>query len=124
MTDETLTLKAADVVAAYVAHNAISAAELPDLLKKVIQTMHQEDVMPRGPQPAVPIEESVTHDYIVCLEDGAKVTLLGRYLKGHFQMTPEDYRAKWGLPEDYPFVAKAYSEKRSKIAKAQGLGRT
>jgi len=103
MTDENLTLKAADLVAAYVSHNTISASELPDLLNKVIQTLHQRGEA-QGPQPAVPIEDSVHDDYLVCLEDGEKVVLLSRYLKSHFEMTPEDYRTKWGLPEDYPWM--------------------
>lgn len=121
-----LIIAAASVVAAYVSRNEMSEDQVPEFLAKVatklISLENGSSVTP--PIPPVPIEESYTDDYIVCLEDGKKVTLLKRHLAKHFEMTPEEYFEKWGLPEDYPLVTRSYSEKRSKIAKAQGLGRT
>ena len=78
---------------------------------------------PLRPTPAVPIDESVHDDYLICLEDGEQVTLLKRHLATRYHMTPEEYREKWGLPDDYPMVTKTYSERRSQIAMEQGLGR-
>lgn len=77
---------------------------------------------PPKPVPAVPVEESIQDDYIVCLEDGKKMKLLRRYLKTHHGMTPQEYREKWGLPADYPMVAPAYAARRSELAKEAGLG--
>lgn len=121
-----LVVAAADVVAAYVSRNEMPAEAVPDFLEKISSKMMQlvgGDTSP-ALTPPVPIEESYTDDYIICLEDGKKVTLLKRYLGKHFDMTPEEYFEKWGLPEDYPLVTKSYSEKRSQIAKEQGLGKT
>jgi len=78
---------------------------------------------PQRQRPAVPISRSVQHDYIVCLEDGKKLKMLKRYLRSRYDMSPEDYRRKWGLPPDYPMVAPAYAERRSAFAKKIGLGR-
>ena len=75
-----------------------------------------------GPQPAVPIKKSVTPDYVVCLEDGKKLKMLKRHLKTQYNMTPEEYRERWGLPVDYPMVAPKYAEQRSRLAKEIGLG--
>ena len=113
-----------DVVAAYVSNNTVQSDELCSLLQRVYETLKGLDGVAAGPEPAVPIEESVTDDYIICLEDGEQVTLLKRYLKTHHNMTEEEYREKWGLPEDYPFVAANYSKQRSEIAKKHGLGKS
>lgn len=120
MVDDTITAKAADIVAAYVSNHQVSSEDLPGLIQSTIMALSGS--VPNKPTPAVPIDESVTDDYLICLEDGQKVTLLKRYLSKHHGMTPEEYIEKWGLPEDYPFVTKSYSEKRSEIAKEQGLG--
>lgn len=120
--DKDLIMKAGDIVAAYVTHNDLPADQVPTLLARLIDKMQggseEEQLVP-----AVPIDQSVTNDHIICLEDGKPVVLLKRYLAKHHNMTPEEYIAKWKLPEDYPFVTKAYSEKRSAIAKDHGLGK-
>lgn len=115
-----------DVVAAYVGNNKIGADELPDLIRAVHQTfdaLGNDGAEGSGQVPAVPIDKSVTRDYVICLEDGKKLKMLKRYLRTHFDMTPEEYRAKWGLPRDYPMVAPSYSAKRSRYAKQIGLGK-
>lgn len=122
-----LLLKAGDIVAAYVTRNDLPADQLPDLVEQVAARLLKLDsgqVSAPGPTPPVPVEESYGDDFIICLEDGKRVTLLARHLKTHFNMTPEEYREKWGLPEDYPFVTKKYSEQRSKIAKENQLGKS
>lgn len=97
-----------------------------DQIVEVVRKMHDAVLAISGDralEPPVPIEESYTDDYIICLEDGEKVTLLKRYLKNHFDMTPEEYIEKWNLPAGYPFVTKNYSATRSGIAKRSGLGK-
>ncbi len=118
----------AEVVAAFVSNNAIRAAEIPDLIKTVHASM-ADIVEPKpaesqaaAPTPAVPIKKSITDDYLICLEDGKKFKSLRRHLQTAFGMTPDEYRAKWGLPRDYPMVAPGYAAKRSELAKATGLG--
>ena len=113
------------IVAAHVANNPIAAAELPS----VIATVHQalaalgpEEAAPK-PKPAVSIEQSVKPEYIVCLDDGKKLKMLKRHLKTAYNMTPDDYRKRWGLPRDYPMVAPNYAKQRSELAKKIGLGR-
>lgn len=126
MSDTDLLLKAGDIAAAYVSRNKIERQELPGLVEEIYTTLQRissEGVNPR-PTPAVPIEDSVHFDKLICLEDGAEVTLLTRYLRRHFGMSPEEYREKWGLPEDYPMVTEKYSKTRSAIAKDQGLGKS
>lgn len=116
---------AVKIFAAYVSNHQVAPEDLKPLaaeVRGVVGVLFGQ--MAPLQTPAVPIDESYTDEKIICLEDGAEVTLLGRYLKSHHGMTPEEYRSKWGLPEDYPFVAKAYSEKRSQIAKDQGLGKS
>jgi predicted transcriptional regulator len=118
----------AEVVAAYVANNRMMAQDIPVLILSVHQTVGElRGNGPSGPQeaqrPAVSIKRSVTDAYIVCLEDGLKFKSLKRHLRSSFAMTPEQYRAKWGLPHDYPMVAPDYAEQRSRLAKAIGLGR-
>jgi predicted transcriptional regulator len=117
------------IVAAYVSRNQISPAGLPDLIRSVHEALASlsDAERPAAPaarqKPAVPISRSVQHDHIVCLEDGKKLTMLKRYLRARFDMTPEEYRRKWGLPPDYPMVAPAYAERRSDFAKKIGLGK-
>lgn len=116
-----------DIVSAYVKGNRIPAAELPRLIESVHATLlslPDAGTPVRGERaPAVAIEDSVTGDYIVCLEDGKRLTMLKRYLRTHYELTPESYRAKWGLPADYPMVAPNYAAKRSALAKEIGLGK-
>ena len=121
-------LLAAEIVAAFVGNNAVKAETLPSLIRDVYATVSElvsDDPLLNGNRdPAVPIEKSVTPDYVICLEDGKKLKMLKRYLRTHYDMTPDDYRRKWGLPADYPMVAPNYAKKRSKFAKQIGLGTT
>jgi predicted transcriptional regulator len=118
-----------DIVAAYVTKNSISAADLPDLIRNVyaaFSTLGQAQpvaVAATVQKPAVSIARSITEDYIVCLEDGKRLKMLKRYLRSRFNMSPDDYRRRWGLPADYPMVAPAYTERRSEFAKKIGLGK-
>lgn len=119
----------ANIVAAYVSKNPLSADDVPDFLKKLHATMVDMKTnppeVPNTPQPpAVPISKSVTPDHLICLEDGKQFKSLRRHLWSTYRMTPEDYREKWGLPSDYPMVAPNYSALRSKVAKQNGLGKT
>jgi predicted transcriptional regulator len=119
----------AEIIAAYVSQNAISAAALPDLIRSVHHTLSHlgQGEAPPAPtekqKPAVAVSKSVHHDFIVCLEDGKKLKMLKRYLRSRYDMSPEDYRRKWNLPADYPMVAPAYAARRSDFAKQIGLGR-
>lgn len=118
----------ADIVAAYVSRNAVPAAHLPELIASIYSSMRglgdASATVPTEPlKPAVPIKKSVQDDYIVCLEDGKKFRSLRRHIGTHFNLTPDEYRAKWGLPGDYPMVAPNYAAARSALAKASGLGR-
>lgn len=125
---DTLRLSA-DIVAAYVAQNAISGNALPDLIRQVYDALNGLGSEPAGfapaekQKPAVPVGRSVQHDHIVCLEDGKKLKMLKRYLRAQYGMTPEEYRRKWNLPPDYPMVAPAYAARRSDFAKQIGLGK-
>ena len=118
----------ADLVSAYVSNNPVPVAELPSLIASLyaaLSGLADRGAEPAvGPQkPAVPIKKSVTPDFIISLEDGKKFKSLKRHLSTHYNMTPEDYRAKWNLPADYPMVAPAYAAQRSALAKSLGLGR-
>jgi predicted transcriptional regulator len=118
----------ADIVSAYVSHNALSATDLPKLISSVHATLAGlggavEAEAPVELKPAVPIKKSITPDYLICLDDGKKFKSLKRHLRTEYDMSPEEYRAKWGLPPDYPMVAPTYSEARSRLAKTIGLGR-
>ena len=120
---------ATEIVAAYVSNNPIPVSEVPAMIKSVhgalgsLVGVSQGEVQ-TAQRPAIPIKRSITPDYIVCLEDGKKLKMLKRYLRSNFNMTPEEYRAKWGLPADYPMVAPNYAAQRSEFAKKIGLGRT
>ncbi len=118
----------ADVVAAYVANNSVTPADLADLIAKVHGSLTklgaEPEASPAAPLvPAVPIRKSVTPEAIICLEDGKSFKSLKRHLRSAYDLSPEQYRTKWGLPADYPMVAPAYAEARSALAKAMGLGR-
>lgn len=118
----------AEVVSAYLSNNLLPASQISE----VIQTVHtslnslgagRADSAVEPPKPAVPVKKSVTADYIICLEDGKKLKMLKRHLRSTYNMTPDEYRTKWGLPSDYPMVAPNYAQQRSEFAKKIGLGR-
>jgi predicted transcriptional regulator len=115
-----------EIVAAYVSKNPVAAHELPEIIRNVHATLGgfngaEARALPRAP--AVAIKKSVHDDYIVCLEDGKKLKMLKRYLRARYKMTPDEYRARWNLPPDYPMVAPNYAQKRSDFAKKIGLGK-
>jgi predicted transcriptional regulator len=115
----------AEIVAAHVSNNTVPLADLPALIQQVFQTLSSigtGDVQQPRPEPAVPIKKSVMPDYIICLEDGKKLKMLKRHLKTAYNMTPEKYRERWGLPSDYPMVAPNYAKQRSQLARELGLG--
>jgi predicted transcriptional regulator len=124
---ELLITLTADIVAAHVSNNSVAVSDVPTLIGNVhsaLAGLSAGHSAPSAPlEPAVPIRLSVKKDYIVCLDDGKKLKMLKRHLMTHYGMTPDDYRAKWGLPADYPMVAPAYAEQRRVLAKAIGLGR-
>jgi len=116
-----------NIVSAYVSNNTVVSADLPNLINEVHGALVRASASKGQAQaeeqkPAVPIKKSVTPDYIVCLEDGKKFKSLKRHLRAHYNMTPEEYREKWGLPHDYPMVAPNYAAARSQLAKDMGLG--
>jgi predicted transcriptional regulator len=120
----------ADVVAAYVANNSVPQVQIPDLIRAIhgaLAGLNQVQAPPAPPtekqKPAVPVSRSVQDDYIVCLEDGAQLKMLKRYLRSRYSLSPEEYRRKWGLPADYPMVAPAYAARRSAFAREIGLGK-
>lgn len=120
---------ATEIVAAYVSNNPIPVSEVPAMIKSVHSTLGNlggtvAGESPSAQRPAIPVKRSVSPDYIVCLEDGKKLKMLKRYLRSNYSMSPEEYRAKWGLPADYPMVAPNYAAQRSEFAKKIGLGRT
>lgn len=123
--DNLLTLTS-NIVSAHLANNSVSTEDIPALIRKIYSTLanvNQEAVTSsERPQPAVPIKKSIHADYIVCLEDGKKLKMLKRHLKTAYNMTPEQYRERWGLPADYPMVAPNYATQRSQLAKDSGLG--
>ena len=124
--DDTLITLTADIVAAHVSNNSVAVNDLPQLIANV----HGALSVLGGPgsvpevrlEPKVPIRSSIKPDYIVCLEDGKRLKMLKRHLMTHYQMTPDQYRQKWGLNSDYPMVAPNYAEQRRTLAKAIGLG--
>lgn len=125
--NEMLITLTADIVAAHVSNNSVAVSDLPSLISNVHGALAGLSSGGSAPEvalePAVPVRSSVKRDYIVCLEDGKKLKMLKRHLMTHYGMTPDDYRAKWGLAADYPMVAPAYAEQRRDLAKAIGLGR-
>jgi predicted transcriptional regulator len=127
-TELDLTSLTADIVSAYVAHNALTGDKLPDLIGSVYGALTRASLQAIEPEkvelkPAVAVKKSVTPEHLICLEDGKKFKSLKRHLKTHYDMSPEEYREKWGLPHDYPMVAPNYAAARSNMAKNMGLGR-
>ena len=116
----------AQIVSAHVAHNAVAASALPGLIQEVHRTLSAIESAPaivsQRPEPAVPIAKSFTQDFIICLEDGRQMKMLKRHLKTAYNMTPDQYRERWGLAQDYPMVAPRYAKQRSSLAKKIGLG--
>ena len=117
-----------EIVTSFVSNNAVSAESLPDVIRSVYRTVSSLAGSPEGRadeklKPAVPVSKSVGTDYIICLEDGRKLKMLKRYLRSRYDMSPDEYRRRWGLPADYPMVAPAYTERRSAFAKKIGLGK-
>ena len=114
------------IVSAHVGNNSVAVSDLPPLITQVYKTLTnvgvEEAPQPERPQPAVPIKKSVTPDYIICLEDGKQLKMLKRHLKTAYNMSPEEYRERWGLGPDYPMVAPNYAAQRSHLAKEIGLG--
>lgn len=117
----------AEVVAAYVSNNEMESSELPAFIQQVYRSLgnvgsSRSFLLHDRPDPVVPVEESVQADYIVCLEDGRRLKMLKRHLKTAYNMTPDQYRERWGLASDYPMVAPNYAKRRSNLAKDIGLG--
>lgn len=126
-TDETLRLTT-DIVASFVTNNKIAPEQLPELIRSVHRAVGSlvngdEEKGPEKLKPSVPVNKSVQNDFIICLEDGKRLKMLKRYLRSTYDMSPEEYRRRWGLPPDYPMVAPAYAARRSEFAKRIGLGR-
>ena len=119
---------AVEIVSAYVGNNAVAAGQVPEIINTVYNSLNSlggqtADGSGEALKPAVSVRRSVHPDYIVCLEDGKKLKMLKRHLRAAYGMTPDEYRAKWGLPPDYPMVAPNYAQQRSTFAKQIGLGR-
>ena len=117
-----------EIVSAYVGNNSIAAGELNELIVSIHDSLHNlttggVEVEPEPIKPAVPVRRSVTPDYLICLEDGKRLKMLKRHLRTTYGLSPDDYRAKWGLPADYPMVAPNYAQQRSEFAKKIGLGK-
>jgi predicted transcriptional regulator len=128
LSEDGLMRMTADVVAAYVGNNTLPTAQLADLIGAVYSSLrgldgHAPEPKVEPAKPAVAIKKSVTPDYLICLEDGKKLKMLKRHLRSTYNMTPDEYRAKWGLAPDYPMVAPNYAAQRSAFAKEIGLGR-
>lgn len=118
---------AAEIVSAYVSNNSVPSGDLPSLINDVHLALTKVgngvvEAPAEAPKPAISIKKSITPDYIICLEDGKKFKSLKRHLRTQYDMTPEQYREKWGLPPDYPMVAPNYAKARSELAKEMGLG--
>ncbi len=125
--DKNLLGLTADIVSAYVSNNTIAEDQLPTFINTIHQSLanlgNESPASRSSKEPAVPIEQSIHNDYLICLEDGKKLKMLRRYLKKTYNLTPEEYRLRWGLPDDYPMVAPSYSLKRRALAKEIGLGK-
>lgn len=127
---EQLITLTADIVAAHVGNNSVALGDIATLIANVhtalagLSSADAPEPDEVRPEPAVSIRSSVKHEYLVCLEDGKKMKMLKRHLSVHYNLTPTDYRQRWGIPADYPMVAPAYAEKRRELAKTIGLGRS
>ena len=127
--EEELLRMTTDVVAAYVSNNTLPTAQLAEVINAVYSSLKSLEgqvaqVQPEPLKPAIPIRKSVTPEFLICLEDGKKLKMLKRHLRSTYNMTPDEYRSKWGLAPDYPMVAPNYAERRSEFAKRIGLGRS
>lgn len=127
MDNQSLVELTADIVSAYVSNNTVVASDLPALIGEIHDALGRASALGPGGsgeelKPAIAVKKSVTADYIVCLEDGKKFKSLKRHLRTHYNLSPEEYREKWGLPHDYPMVAPNYAAARSALAKKMGLG--
>lgn len=127
-TDDALMRMTTTIVSAYVSKNVLPPQQIPDVINRVFSSLTglssaTVDVPAEPSKPAVPIRRSVTPEYIICLEDGKKLKMLKRHLRASYNLTPDEYREKWGLPADYPMVAPSYAAQRSDFAKKIGLGR-
>jgi predicted transcriptional regulator len=125
--DATLIELTTRIVSAYLANNTVKADDLPVLIQNVHESL--SGINPDGAKgvpetPAVPVQQSITEDHLICLEDGEKFKSLRRHLRSKYDMSPEEYREKWGLPYDYPMVAPSYARRRSMLAKQMGLGQS
>lgn len=125
--DTTLIELTTRIISAYLANNTVKADDLPLLIQNVHQSL--SGISPDGTKsaqetPAVPVQQSITEDHLICLEDGEKFKSLRRHLRSKYDMSPEEYREKWGLPYDYPMVAPSYARRRSMLAKQMGLGQS
>jgi predicted transcriptional regulator len=128
MAEDDLLRMTAEVVSAYVSNNTLATGQLADVIQAVYNSLRGLEVGVSEPvaeplKPAVPIRKSITPEYLICLEDGKKLKMLKRHLRSTYNLSPDEYRAKWGLPTDYPMVAPRYAEQRSEFAKKIGLGR-
>jgi predicted transcriptional regulator len=125
-TEDTLLTLTADIVAAHVSNNSVAVNDLPNLIQNVHSALNgissRSSAPEPRPEPKVPVRSSVKPDFIVCLEDGKRLKMLKRHLMTHYNMTPDQYRQKWGLAADYPMVAPNYAEQRRTLAKSIGLG--
>ena len=127
--DAEIIVLTSQIVSAYVSKNSLQASDLPALISNVYQSLKSLDQSQAAAEaavdlkPAVPVKKSVTPEYIICLEDGKKLKMLKRHLSSSYGMTPDEYRAKWGLPADYPMVAPNYAKQRSDLALKLGLGK-
>ena len=125
--NETLITLASDIVAAHVSNNSVSVEDVPTLISNVYGALaslgHSAPAVEARPEPAVSIRASIKPDYIVCLEDGKQLKMLKRHLMTHYNLTPDQYRARWNLASDYPMVAPNYAQKRRELAVKIGLGR-
>ena len=125
---QTLHSLTTEIVASFVGNNTVVVGDLPAVIASVfgaLRSVTQPEAAPpaEAPVPAVPVKKSIGTDYLICLEDGRKVKILKRYLAHRYNLTPEQYRQRWGLPKTYPMVAPAYAERRSELARQFGLGR-
>src|SRR5437879_12416746 len=128
LAEEELLRMTADVVSAYVSNNALPTTQLAEIINAVYSSLKGLEGQVAQPQlepakPAVPIRKSITPEFLICLEDGKKLKMLKRHLRSTYGLTPDEYRSKWGLSQDYPMVAPKYAEQRSEFAKQIGLGR-
>lgn len=125
--DDRLLGLATGIVSGFVSHNHLPAGKLSELIQNVyralVEVSEKEEIRATTQKPAVSAEKSITEDYLICLEDGKRLKMLKRHLRSKFGLTPDQYRAKWNLPKDYPMVAPAYANKRSDLARQIGLGR-